>query len=522
MAQELEPLNLKITGNANGLSAALGKAQTDISRFKGGITDASSRLSGFGLGGLSGGFVAGAASIAAVTAAFVALKATVELTTAGIRGMLSEFQKIDKIQEAAEKLNLTFTELRGLTFAFDENGGLSSEDTNKAIQKLQLNLAEAKQGTGEAFDTLKRLGLDATQLLSVGTVAAIQKIAFAVSQVKDPAEQMKITFDLLGKSGVGVVAGFRDGGEKLKESFEFAQRWLGVSQEQAQLIASLNDDMGRVGVIVEGIKQAFAAELAPLAKVIVEEITAFAEEFGGVQNLAREFADALTYAVGFSKDLFEVWTALGQVIGNLALGNFKEAMNAINDAVAFDSGDKLLARVRQIRQEMSSTPLKPNIDTSDIENSLAEIERWTTKAKSLQESLLTPNEKYKGKIEELSQAVIKGGLDFETFGRGVRAAYEELEKLNKQSSEFSRPQTALRGSKEAQAILDQREFDARANNQIAKEIERLKLTAQEKRGQPIDELKTALSAKLDVVSTKLEGVIAAINNNRITVRQANV
>ncbi len=72
MAQELEPLNLKITGNANGLSAALGKAQGDVSNFAGSIQSKFAALKQPELGFL-GGLSSFATAITAVGASLAAL-----------------------------------------------------------------------------------------------------------------------------------------------------------------------------------------------------------------------------------------------------------------------------------------------------------------------------------------------------------------------------------------------------------------------------------------------------------------
>lgn len=343
MAQ-LEALNLRITGNANGLSTELGKAQRDVNAFSGGV--------GGKLGGLKDVFAGiGTPITAAVTAGFAALAAGAATAVIAIRGVYDELDRIADKADVANKLAISFTELRGLEFSLGELTGLDSGTIDTALQKLLVGLDEARSGSGKTKEALDRLGLDAGALLQAGPVEALKQIAEATRQIGDPTAQLAIAYDLFGKGAAGLVGALRGGADAIEESYNFAAKWLGLSDAQVAAAAEASDQWARVGVIFEGLVQLGAAELAPLFKIFSEEFLAAANEIGGMQSAMRGFVDGLATAVGLAKDLYELLTVQFDVLGRIAVGDFSGALNDASEALTFDSAEKMLDRLKEVRAE---------------------------------------------------------------------------------------------------------------------------------------------------------------------------
>jgi hypothetical protein len=384
---QLEPLNLRITGNANGLSAELGRAKRDVDGFNSDITGKAGGISSL-FSGLAGPIAAG------VTAGFAALAAGAIASAAAIRTVVAELDKIADKQDVANKLAIRFTELRGLEFALGELSGLDSDTIDNALQKLLVGLDEARtKASGPVKDALDRLGLDAGELLLAGPVEALKQIAEQTQAIADPTLQLGIAYDLFGKNAAGLVNALRAGASAIEESYNFAAEWLGLTEAQVEAAASTSDAWARIGVIFEGFAQSASAELAPLFAVlvqdfltIVEETKIWVDELGGSEVVMRRFADTFAYVVGLAQDLFEYLNMSQVALKALASGDFRGASDAINNGLAFDTGQSLMDRLQSERNALEFATLpEPEKKLSSVNANTRFNEQLTDEQAALRE-----------------------------------------------------------------------------------------------------------------------------------------
>ena len=352
---QLEPLNLRITGNANGLSAELGRAQRDVNGFNSDLTSKAGGISSM-FAGIGGPVAAG------VTAAFAALAAGAAAAAAAVKTVFNELDKIADIADTADKLSISFTELRGLEFSLGELTGLDSGVIDDALQKLLVGLDEARtKASGPVKDALDRLGLDAGQLLQAGPVEALKQIAEQTRALGDPTMQLGIAYDLFGKNAAQMVGALRGGRAAIEESYNFAAKWLGLSEAQVEAAAAASDEWARLGVVVEGIVQLGSAELAPLFKILLEDLIAITAEFGGLQEGIRGAVDGMAYLVGFAKDWrelmhmpFDAAIAFRDDPGDI-FSKLQAYQDSLDESVTFDSGEKLVNRLRAEREAIENS-----------------------------------------------------------------------------------------------------------------------------------------------------------------------
>ena len=352
---QLEPLNLRITGNANGLSAELGRAQRDVNGFNSDLTSKA--------GGISSMFAGIGGSVAAgVTAAFAALAAGAAAAAAAIKTVFNELDKIADKSDDANKLGIGFTELRGLEFALSELSGLNTDAIDDAIQKLLVGLDEARtKASGPVKDALDRLGLDAAQLLQAGPVEALKQIAEQTRRLGDPTLQLGIAYDLFGKNAAGMVNALRAGSDAIEESYNFAAKHLGLTEAQVAAAEAASDAWARTAIIIEGIVQTGSAELAPLFKVFLDELLALSAAFGGTQSAIHEIVDGMALAVGFAKDWRELMhafidapIAFMQDPGDI-FSKMQAYQDSLEEAFSFDSGQKLLDGLNAEREAIQNS-----------------------------------------------------------------------------------------------------------------------------------------------------------------------
>lgn len=374
---QLEPLNLKLTGSAEGLTATLGRVQGDISRFGGQVGHISSQFTG--LGGIAGGAMTKiVAGMAAVTAGAFSARAAI----ASIREAMNQ---VDDTADAAAKLGVTFSELKGLRLSLGEATGIDTEAIDSAIIKMQVSLGEAaRDGSSKASQALAELGLNAEKLIAAGPQRAIEMLAEKISNVQSRSEQLRLIFDILGKSGLSLAAALRESPEGLREAAEWAEKNLSLTGQQIQQVALANDAWDRVAKAIAAIWQRLAAELSPLLLVIAEDVLGVAANFDGVDESVRGATESIAQMYGMVADIKDLVVKPFETVGNLAQFQFKAAGQSIVDMVNFDQADKYLDRVRAARDKAkaaASTYDEPKdnrkvseVDAMQLENKAAALE----------------------------------------------------------------------------------------------------------------------------------------------------
>jgi tape measure domain-containing protein len=548
---KLAPLNLRITGSANGLSAALGKAQKDIQGFSGGLA---SKLAAFApqITGLFAGFGAGAflkaaADVEVVQAKFKALTGSVEQSAAVVKQLRDlaadtplNFEGVSKAattllayrvpvedliptlrllgdvalgnQEKLERLSIAFGQVKA-------KGKLMAQEVNQMVENGFNPLVEISEATGISMETLFKK-MEAGQISFDMVVEAFRLATSEGGRFFEAMKAQSETFlgkvAILGESITKLAA---DIGEKLlpvakdtvDQLIQFVD-WL------SKLDASSVETTAKIAAFTAG----FAAAVVVLPKVIAlgQQVIATIRAIATAQTIAQALGGPkgwATLAVGIAAAGAAVY-GVDKIFDSMAASQAKAAQQS--QAMA-DGLDKSKDKAKEASSVFDK--LKEGADN------LAQSQKQSAQALAdkFRDSLQTPAEKYQETLAELSQAVLQGGLDFATFARGVEKAFIELEKFNRESVDSSRPKTALRGSKEARDILDQRDIEAKAKAQAASETQKLQrqlelqqrldaeLKQKESIAKPIQELKVALSNKLDAV-------VEAIKNSNQNIRTVNV
>lgn len=182
-----------------------------------------------------------------------------------------------ELKRTGEAVGLTVEEVQSLGFAASQNGS-SIEEMNKALTRLSVNLGKANAGEAEAIRKFEDYGIaikDAEGNL-LSTSAVLDQIANRIQAAGGGADAAAIAFELLGKSGVGLVQTLGDGAEGLEQLKRLAMESGDViSTEANDAIVELTDTLNRglggalsfitdkIGKMILGLKQmsVFAGEL---------------------------------------------------------------------------------------------------------------------------------------------------------------------------------------------------------------------------------------------------------------------
>jgi hypothetical protein len=149
------------------------------------------------------------------------------------------------LQKFASNTGLTTTEIRGLTEAGAQLG-ISSDDVGGAIEKLTVNLAAARQGSGSLYDQLRIIdgGLAESISSTHSSAEALDLLAKAYNSTTDAttkAELARAAFGRGGQASGGVLSAIGDAGGVDAYSAS-VQKANGVTDEWTKHVAELRNE----------------------------------------------------------------------------------------------------------------------------------------------------------------------------------------------------------------------------------------------------------------------------------------
>jgi len=209
------------------------------------------------------------------------------LAAGGVAGALFMMTKraiesADAIGKTADKLGISTDALQEYRFAA-EQAGVSQETFDMAMQRFTRRAAEAAQGTGEAKDALKQMGIEL--LDQNGNMRASEdlllEVADAFKNTTDSSERLRLAFKLFDSEGVALVNMLMDGSDALEEMREEARR-LGIVIDETLIrdAEEAQDKLDAVNKVISAqLTKAFLS-LAPLVSDAAMEFAEFAQDVG--------------------------------------------------------------------------------------------------------------------------------------------------------------------------------------------------------------------------------------------------
>lgn len=218
---------------------------------------------------------------------------------------------VASVDDLSKRTGVSAQTLQGYQFAAEQSG-VGIETFGKSIQRLLINLGEAQTGNKTAIKSFADLGISVQELAGLTPEQTFEKVAAAISQLPNPAQQAAAAVGLFGKSGAELVPVFQEGAGFLSEMRAEAERLgLVLNQDQVQGLATLDDTIGKVSASFRALQARIVAELAPaltqvandgldfIASIDVEEVARSAEAaIAGLADAGKAAAAAfqLIYA----------------------------------------------------------------------------------------------------------------------------------------------------------------------------------------------------------------------------------
>jgi hypothetical protein len=183
----------------------------------------------------------------------------------------------DALMRMHDTTGITVEGLQRLQAAADDSGNTLDELTS-AITKMEDKLAS---GDSSAVSALRQLGLSLEDLKRMSPDQQFMEIGEAISQIEDPAQQVRIAMDLFGKSGAEVLPTLKRGFEDLREAS------VGMSRETIENMDTLGDAWTALGRKVKAVGADLLASTLPAVMRAAAEVKRFKDQVEGIKPPSR-------------------------------------------------------------------------------------------------------------------------------------------------------------------------------------------------------------------------------------------
>jgi hypothetical protein len=308
---DLAKLTVKLEAQSEKLTKELAKSNKKLDRF--------SKRANKNLDGVAKSFKRVGIAAAAVSAGIGAFGYAVKRIA----------ESADQMQKFGIKVGITTDNLSRLKHAADLSG-VGFNSLLMAMQRSTRRISEAAQGTGEAVNALKELGLPATRLNDLSPDQQLLEIADAMSSVEKQSDRVRLAMKLFDSEGVSLIQMLQGGSKALEGMMRDSDR-LGstLRQVDADNFAKMNDAIERSKKAITGFAIEIAANVAPAFTKWIESATEGMIKFRERADFADKIRDSAAKSV---KTLGQVMSSLGTIF------------NAMEKAVAYIESNPTLAK----------------------------------------------------------------------------------------------------------------------------------------------------------------------------------
>ena len=175
--------------------------------------------------------------------------------------------------EMSQRTGVSVERLSELKFAAEQTG-VSVEELETGIRKMQKTIVAAATGSGEAQKTLALLGLTIADLDNLSPDEQFKLVADRLSQIEDPTIKAALAMQVFGRSGTSLLPMLVDGAAGI-DAFAQQARSLGLvmSTQNAEAAHKLSQAMEILWRVIKSGMNAIGAALAPTLTQLARWIT---------------------------------------------------------------------------------------------------------------------------------------------------------------------------------------------------------------------------------------------------------
>lgn len=276
---------LIITGDASGGIKAVRATEKELGQLNKGFDRGSKRAKKFAEN--SGG-------VSREMAVLRRAAAPVAATIAGLfaaNNLRNQIDFADQLQKTKIRIGASTEALSQYNYVA-KLSGVQFNQLTTAWQRQSRRIAQAAQGTGEAEEALKTLGLSAGELAQMAPEDQFEAIAEAMQGVAGESQRVALAQKLWDSEGVNLLQIVNQGTDAISRMRAEAEALgLTISQETADDMASFNDEMDRLKFAAQGATNVLLADLVPALTGGMQTTTEFIQEMGGAEAVLERVGD---------------------------------------------------------------------------------------------------------------------------------------------------------------------------------------------------------------------------------------
>ena len=326
---------------------------------------------------------------------------------------------VDEVNKLSDRLGVTTEGLTALQFAASQTS-VSTQALNVGLQRLTRRVSEAANGTGEAVNALKELGVDARRLNQLRPEQQFEVLADAFQNVNSQADRVRLAFKLFDTEGVALLQTMKGGADALRDYAAQAQN-AGLILEQG-----VADQATAVTDAVDLMNQQFKAGGRELIRIFGPAVIEVSQALGsGFVRAAQEASRAVVaLRAGFTGAAAGIASFLGfeDAAANLAdLSNvYQQEFNDISDTInGYRSNLEALVDTQGVYNE-GLKEITQNEDAAKEAKKRYNAE--ISEAKALFDQTRTALEKNSISVARYKELLDAGRISWETFTRAVEQA----------------------------------------------------------------------------------------------------
>lgn len=406
---------------------------------------------------------------------------TAVATGAGALFVKSRMDSIDALAKEADRLDTNIGALAAYKVQA-ELAGVGGDKFAMALQRQIVNLGKAREGTGEAADMVKRLGLNINELAAMSGDQQFEALAAAISKLPTQIDRA---------NAAAAVWGARDGAVMLNliqemgpESAELRRQLdavgVTISRIDAAKVEAANDAMDLAGQSALGLGNTIAVAVSPFIERLAKQWFDASVAAGGFRDTVTTGMMMVSASVGAVGDVLRV-VHIGLKAIELAGYGAAAATNLVlnpflNPEIVQASVDNLM-RVRQEYDALVASPMpsegiregffeiieganqaaaavaKVKEASSGVTGAIASAEdpKAAKEAAKFEEyvndlyarnaELITGKDaatlKYQATLTDLNELVARGTITQEEYNAAVERAGDAYDKARSQQQELS-------------------------------------------------------------------------------------
>jgi hypothetical protein len=199
----------------------------------------------------------------AVTTTFARVGTAIAGIAAGGFAVREVLQFADSLDKAANQTGIAVESLQRLQFIAGQVG-TSTDAITRAVNRLQVTLVSAGEGSSEAAKALERLGIPVQDFINLAPEQQFEKVAQQIASIEAPADRAATAIGLFGRGGAELLPVLTRTGEELAQiETQFIAIGGPVSAEAIASVDNIGDSLGNAALAAKSLGTELLAIVAP-------------------------------------------------------------------------------------------------------------------------------------------------------------------------------------------------------------------------------------------------------------------